>query len=207
MTTATVATDQETANDTAVVAHPSTADGIEMEELSSSGEDETDGEKKENDEDSKNSKPPSTIRLYKSSRLNGYLTLVLASAINFNESTYSVDVILVSAVKAANNQREYAVTVAMVTFILAGIIVLAHLDRFSPLRKFWEAVRILRFLMFGMLSMLTAHCLLFVATPKAFKPKSRIELALISFFVLWWGVATFVQTTVRGISGDGKGVS
>lgn len=40
---------------------------------------------------------------------------------------------------------------------------------------------------------------------KAFKPKSKIELGFILFFVIWWVIATWLQTSVAGIAGTGKG--
>ena len=42
---------------------------------------------------------------------------------------------------------------------------------------------------------------------KAFQPKSTFELLLLLFLVIWWTAGVIIETTVRGIAGDGKGVS
>ena len=118
------------------------------------------------------------IKLYKSSRLKGYLTLTLASSINFNSALQSDQAIHTTAVAAAESQQRYAIAVSMVTLVLCVLIILAHLDRYTPLKFFW--------------------C-------KAFGPDAMFELYLIAFLVIWWMVATCIQTGVRGIAGDGKG--
>lgn len=115
--------------------------------------------------------------LYKSTRLKGYITLLLASAINYSSASQSDSAILNSAVPATEGQKQYAQAVSMVTMILSIFIVLVHLDR-SPLKKYWQ---------------------------KAFQPKSKIELGLILYLVIWWVVATWIQTSVQGIAGTGKG--
>lgn len=116
--------------------------------------------------------------LYKSTRLKGYITLLLASAINYSSASQSDSAILNSAVPATQTQKNYAMSVSMVTIILSIFILLIHLDRFTCLQKYWL---------------------------KAFKPKSKIELGLIVFLMLWWIAATWVQTSVGGICGTGKG--
>ena len=107
----------------------------------------------------------------------GYITLLLASAINYSSAKQSDEAILSSAVPATPGQKSYAMAASMVTMILSIFILLLHLDC-SPLQKFWI---------------------------KAFRPKSKIELGFILFFVIWWVVATWIQTSVGGISGTGKG--
>ncbi|KAL3938487.1 MAG: hypothetical protein SGARI_001729 [Bacillariaceae sp.] len=39
---------------------------------------------------------------------------------------------------------------------------------------------------------------------KLFAPKSKFELLLCTILLLWWFIATCIQTGVRGIAGDGK---
>ena len=65
----------------------------------------------------------------------------------------------------------------MTTLVITIVIVLLHLDP-SPLQKLWI---------------------------KAFEPKSKIELGFLLFFVVWWVTATWIQTSVAGIAGTGKG--
>ena len=63
------------------------------------------------------------VKLYKSSRLKGYLTLILASSINFNSALQSTEAIHSSAVAAGENQQRYAIAVSMVTLILCVLII------------------------------------------------------------------------------------
>lgn len=114
-------------------------------------------------EDSSQDEPPKP--LYKSTRLKGYITLLLASAINYSSARRSDEAILNAAVPADQTQKNYAMSVSMVTIILSITTVLIHLDR-SPLKKYWA---------------------------KAFEPKSKIELGLILFLVLWWVIGTWIQ--------------
>jgi hypothetical protein len=117
------------------------------------------------------------IKLYKSRRFKGYLIIVLASVINYNAAVLSRNPINVTAVPGSPKQQGYAKAVALLSAIVTGVLVLVHLDRYSPLQSIWK---------------------------KAFDPKSKIELGIILFLLLWWSVATIIQTSVRGIAGDGK---
>jgi hypothetical protein len=118
------------------------------------------------------------IKLYKSTRIKGYITLIVASVINFDSAQKSVDVKATNAVPSTVEQRRYAISVALVTLILSTAILLMHLDRITMFKKAWT---------------------------KAFQPKSKIELGLALFQVIWWSVAVGVETSVQGIAGDGKG--
>jgi len=118
------------------------------------------------------------IRLYKSTRLKGYMTLLLSSVIHLNAAQKSEDVLSKTAVPATARQRRGAVAVSAVSIVLSGATLLAHLDRFTPLEQIWVA---------------------------AFKPKSRFELGLSIFHVLWWSISVGFETSVGGIAGDGKG--
>lgn len=117
------------------------------------------------------------IKLYKSSRLKGYITLFLASFINYDASQKSSDVISSIAVPSTSQQRRYSVAVSVVSLVVSGAALLSHLDRITPLEKVWIS---------------------------AFKSKSRFELFLALFLVLWWSIAVGIETTVKGIAGDGK---
>jgi hypothetical protein len=110
--------------------------------------------------------------------LRGYLTLTLACSINFNSALQSDRAIHTTAVAAAENQQRFAIAVSMVTLVSCVLIILAHLDRYTPLKVFWY---------------------------KAFGPDAKFELYIIAFLVVWWTVATCIQTGIRGIAGDGKG--
>lgn len=118
------------------------------------------------------------IKLYKSTRIKGYLTLIVASVINFDSAQKSEDVKSTNAVASTIEQRRYAISVSLVSLILSSAILLMHLDRITMFKKAWTT---------------------------AFQPKSKIELGLALFQVIWWSVAVGVETSVQGIAGDGKG--
>ena len=121
--------------------------------------------------------PP--FELYKSSRLKGYITLILASIINFMAARSSGETVSsTNVVSSTESQRAYAEAAGLTSFLVCFFTFWAHLDRWSPLNRIWVLV---------------------------FKDGSKLELLLIVFIVIWWTVATAVQTTVKGIAGDGKG--
>lgn len=113
--------------------------------------------------------------LYSSTRFKGYLTLVVSSGVNFQAAYISDDVLknAQSAVPASASQRAYAMAVALVSIILSSLIVIAHLDAFTPLKKYWMAI---------------------------FKPKSRNEMRMIVFLWVWWLVALWVNTGLNGVA-------
>lgn len=125
-----------------------------------------------NDDDS----PP--ILLYKSPRLKGYITIVLAAGIHFNAVQRSAVSNQPKVVPSTSGQRQYGLAVCTVDMVLATVAVLCHLDRVTPLEKVWIST---------------------------FRPKSRIELLLTLFLAAWNVIATGVETSVGGIAGDGKG--
>lgn len=123
------------------------------------------------------------IVLSKSTRLKGYMTFVVSSAINYyaaNESdlrnSSAEDRSLV--VPANETQRKYAMAVSMTTIIICIFCVIVHFDRFTCLRKAWM---------------------------EAFKPGSKVELAILIFLLIWWIIATVVNTSAEGVAGPGKG--
>jgi hypothetical protein len=132
-------------------------------------------EEEEEDDDEDDGGP---IKLYKSPRFKGYLTIVLASVINYNAAVLSRDTINITSVPASATQQAYAKAVALVSAIITGSVVLCHLDRYSPLQNVWKQ--------------------------SFLSPDSYTELVIICFLLFWWFVATVVQTSVRGIAGDGK---
>lgn len=117
------------------------------------------------------------IKLYKSPRFNGYLTISLASIINYHSAEGSTEPIEVRLVPASDLQQAYAKTVSLVSAVITGVLVVIHVDRWF-FRSFWL---------------------------KFFGPsKNYLELGIIIFLLLWWFLATTIQTSVRGIAGDGK---
>lgn len=131
----------------------------------------------ENSDDEENSNQKK-FRLYQSGRLKGYITLTLASVIYYDAATSSNSEISSSVMAGSIEQVGYARIVGFISIIISGLSSLIHLDQCSPLKdKIWYTL---------------------------FGPKSIVELCLVMFLVLWWGVATGVQTSVRGIAGDGK---
>lgn len=79
------------------------------------------------------------VKLYKSSRLKGYITLTLASFINYQAAEKSDDVQEsdVRVVPSTPEQKRYALAVAVVSLVLSVFCLLTHLDRLTPLEKIW----------------------------------------------------------------------
>lgn len=118
-----------------------------------------------------------SIKLYKSPRFKGYLTISLASIINYHAAAGSTDPINVRLVPASDLQQAYAKTVSLVSAVITSVLVLAHLDRWF-FGSFW-----IRYFD---------------------NSKSYAELGITIFLILWWFLAAVIQTSVRGIAGDGK---
>eukprot|EP00980_Cylindrotheca_fusiformis_P012421 scaffold3046_cov105-Cylindrotheca_fusiformis.AAC.20 len=116
-------------------------------------------------------------KLYKSSRFKGYLTICMASIINLHAASSSSDPINVRSVPASSVQKAYAKVVCLVSAVITGLLVLIHLDRWF-FRTFWKKY-------FG-------------------SSKSYVELGIDIFLVLWWFLAAIIQTSARGIAGDGR---
>jgi hypothetical protein len=131
-------------------------------------------------EDANSNTPKKPIKLYKSSRLKGYMTLTLASFINYDAARRSAAVATNrTVVPSTESQRVYAQTTSMVSLLVALVCLLLHLDRITPLQKsLWIPL---------------------------FRNGSRYEGVLILLFTFWWSIATGVETSVTGIAGDGKG--
>ena len=109
---------------------------------------------------------PSQPLIY-SSHLNGYLTILISSLINFHS---------VWEVSPDENcfkyvPKSYPATVGLVSAITTGIIIFIHLDQCTRMKQVWD---------------------------KAFAPKSPIEFCLILFLVIWWFVATGINTNIKG---------
>lgn len=131
----------------------------------------------ENDEKAEEQKAP-TRPLYKRKVLKSYITLTLASFINYDSAQKSSDVFGSGGVPSTIDQRRYAVAVSIVSLIISSVTVVGHLDRFL-LQKFWQET--------------------------VFNVGSRVELVLLLFLVIWWSVGTGLQSSVTGIAGDSKG--
>ena len=168
---------------------PSTAKTKEEEEekidVSENQEQEqADDENGEETDEEEAEEEPRSRALYKSSRFKGYLMLVLASGVNYqaayisNNVIYFVEGSAPSAVPATEVQRRYAMAVALISIIVSSFIITAHLDSFTPLKKYWFQI---------------------------FKAKSRYEAYIIVVLIFWWTVALWINTGINGIAGDGKG--
>ena len=122
--------------------------------------------------------PPPPAALYKSPRFKGYLTICLASIINYIAAKLSHEPVDRSVIPAQPPERAYAMAVGLLSSIVTGLVVFMHMDRYSPLESLvWR---------------------------KAFSPQSKFEMAVVASLVLWWLIAAVIQTSVRGIAGDGK---
>ena len=94
----------------------------------------------------------------------------------------------------------------MITMVLSLLTVLAHLDSYTRLQVRSNSLECHSH---RPLAISFVNCARFHEIQKywikAFGAKSHIELVYILFLVLWWTIATWIQTGVRGIAGDGKG--
>ena len=128
-----------------------------------------DGSDAPNDSDDTSCNP---VKLYKSSRLKSYITLTLASFINYDATVNSSNVTqsAVGGVPSTSDQRAYAVAVSTVSLAVCGAAVVMHLDRLTALERVWI---------------------------RAFEPKSRIELAVAVFLVIWWTIGVGIQTSLK----------
>jgi len=79
--------------------------------------------------------PDKEIKLYKSPRLTGYLTMFLASIINFDGVLGTIDL-----TSTNETQRNYGFIVALVSSVASGFCVLCHLDRCSCLANTWSNI-------------------------------------------------------------------
>jgi hypothetical protein len=138
-----------------------------------------DADEEENNEDEE--EPKKIFKLYKSPRFRGYILILLSSIINFHSIGVSQDVTDVSVVVPSAEQVRYGLAVSLISAIITGAAVLFHL-----------------------LSWFTCDCFVNRWALKLFAPKAKIELIGDMFLLLWWFLATCVQTGVRGIAGDGK---
>ena len=142
-------------------------------------------------DDDENSTDTKLAPLTDSSRLKGYITLIVASVVHYDaakdsslgvsgdeEMTVSVAFEYRGVVPADPAQRSYAMAVSVITLIVAMFCAVVHFDRFTCLKGAWES---------------------------AFGPGSKIELSILLGLSLWWLIATIVLTSVTGIAGPGKG--
>ena len=127
---------------------------------------------------------PNPVKLIKSTRLKGYMTLTLAAFINLDSARTSsnIDPNAITIVPSTDRQRLYAQITAIISLIGTSICCLIHFDRITPLQnKVWIPI--------------------FFHT----NGTSLYEGGLIIFYTLWWSIATGIATSVEGIAGDGKG--
>jgi hypothetical protein len=97
------------------------------------------------------------------------LTILLASVINYYSVSSSSDGGNdISAVTPSSQQVSYGLVVASISCIATGLCVIVHLDNYSCVTHLWK--------------------------DRMFAPKSKFELLLDLFLLLWWFIATCVQT-------------
>jgi hypothetical protein len=130
-------------------------------------------------EKEKDSKEGKDIKLYKSPRFTGYLTMFLSSVINYHGVIVSRSTADVHVIASTGVQRQYGYIVALISCVVSGFCVICHLDRFSCLANTWKT--------------------------NLFAPKSKFETILDFSLLLWWFIAVVIQTRSNGIAGDGKG--
>jgi len=116
------------------------------------------------------------VALSKSTRLKGYMTFAVASAINCYaawesdlENSTAANSSLV--VPAPPSLRQFAIAAALITDMISVFCIIVHFDRFTCLRKAWR---------------------------EAFKPGSRVELGILLFLLIWWFIVTIVNTSMSG---------
>ena len=118
------------------------------------------------------------VKLYKSPRFTGYLTMFLSSIINYHGIIVSQNTTDVHVIASTGVQRQYGYIVALISCLVSGSCVVCHLDRISCLANTWKN--------------------------NLFAPKSKFETILDFSLLLWWFMAVVIQTRSDGIAGDGK---
>ena len=127
-----------------------------------------------------NDRPPA---LYKSTRLKGYMTILLASVIFYDAAQKSTRAYAAATVPATRAQKVINISIASVSMGVSGPIVGLHL-----------------------LTPSLVPCRNITTWPHSiFRPASRIEFVLALFLFLWWAAAVGWQTSIQGVAGDGKG--
>lgn len=113
---------------------PSTAAGSESGREGRNADD-------ENSDDNGNSNEEEMEPLTYSSRLKGYITLVVASTVHYDSAkdsdAVSASAFLTGVVPADETQRSYAMAVSMITLIISLSCVVVHFDRFTCLKSIW----------------------------------------------------------------------
>ena len=77
------------------------------------------------------------VKLYKSPRLKGYITIVLAAGIHFNAVQKSGIQTQPNVSPSTPGQRQYGLAVCIIDMVLCTIAILCHLDRITPLEGLW----------------------------------------------------------------------
>jgi len=154
-----------------------------------------DGDGGEDNDDGEEEEPPEP--LYRSSRLKGYMTLLVSALYNYfaasdkyhgrengaklPNNNICLDNFLTSIGHQPYTDDEnlpYTMATSMATVVITSLIILCHFDFCTPLRKnVW---------------------------PKAFGPSARVELVILLFLTIFWLINTWFNTTIRGPGGNGK---
>mmetsp|Transcript_36268 Transcript_36268/g.48597 ORF Transcript_36268/g.48597 Transcript_36268/m.48597 type:complete len:397 (-) Transcript_36268:554-1744(-) len=124
--------------------------------------------------------------LFHKHQLRGYIVLIFASTVNMVASIESNQTAILDrngsksafVIPASEAGRNFAIANAGITGGFAFIAFIAHIDRISCLKGIWK---------------------------KLFKPNALFEMFYLFFLVLWTAASTWVNTSIQGIAGPGKG--
>eukprot|EP00586_Coscinodiscus_wailesii_P001650 CAMPEP_0172485676 /NCGR_PEP_ID=MMETSP1066-20121228/13799_1 /TAXON_ID=671091 /ORGANISM="Coscinodiscus wailesii, Strain CCMP2513" /LENGTH=426 /DNA_ID=CAMNT_0013251075 /DNA_START=280 /DNA_END=1557 /DNA_ORIENTATION=+ len=115
----------------------------------------------------------------KNTRMKGYFVIAIVSFVNYAAADVKKDGEFNTPINI--NEDESGLTIVMVSsiisMVLCSFMVIIGLDRFTRLQRYWKQV---------------------------IQPKSKIELVILVFLVIWWTVFTFIITAVTGVAGGGS---
>mmetsp|Transcript_4321 Transcript_4321/g.7139 ORF Transcript_4321/g.7139 Transcript_4321/m.7139 type:complete len:314 (-) Transcript_4321:600-1541(-) len=164
-----------------------------------------DGAENGNTPNVENEPPEPVPELCRSSRVKGYLLLLVSASLNFevvlrlhrkqdyfvntdikelnwcrvldNPAGSFLDFVVLRRLSSKDKVR-YAMAASCMTIIISGSAFLCSIDLFTILRKtLW---------------------------PKVLGPNKKVELCILSFLVIIWLVTVWFNTTIRGVAGEGS---
>mmetsp|Transcript_1221 Transcript_1221/g.1744 ORF Transcript_1221/g.1744 Transcript_1221/m.1744 type:complete len:443 (-) Transcript_1221:24-1352(-) len=126
------------------------------------------------------------VHLSKHPQLQGYIVLFASSAVNLSSSLQSnlsspelwLEGVGMRIIPASEKAKDFALANAGIVGGFAAFALIAHFDRFSCLKGIWM---------------------------KLFKPNACFEKAFLALLIIWCAAATWINTSVRGLAGPGKG--
>ncbi len=97
----------------------------------------------------------------------------------------------------------YAMAASGMTIIISGFVLLCYFDQFTRLKKtVWPKVRIRTGTSFFVISCQPQLNYLF--PQQMFGPNKTVELCILIFLVILWMVTIWLNTSIRGIAGEGN---